>query len=146
MAPAERLDFRRELTACLTLVAPTGMSEDDRNEWFKVAWGTLQGIPADLLARAASVARKTCDHPAKVVPAIMREAEAEWMRRRGLRSEVLAALAKMQDAPVPEEERCTPEEAAEIIRRVGLKLSDDKPAPRTMPDWMRDNLARAESE
>jgi hypothetical protein len=37
--------------ACLTLVAPSGMTAEDRQAWVAVAKATLTGIPADLLAR-----------------------------------------------------------------------------------------------
>lgn len=126
---ATTADFGRELTASLTLVAPSGMTQADRNEWLKTAWDSLIGIPADLLASACFTARRTCDHPSKIVPTIMREVEAEWRRRRSMRSEVLAALGKMKvDEPLAPEDRCTPEQAAEIIAKLGnLKIQPDKP-------------------
>lgn len=80
--PATRDDFRRELTACLALVAPVGMSEDARTEWLKVAWGSLNGIPADLLTRGCAAARRSCDHPAKIVPAIIAEIDETWAWRK----------------------------------------------------------------
>lgn len=98
------------------------MSQDDRTEWLKVAWSTLSDVPADLLAMACRTARKTCDHPAKIVPAIIREVETSWARRRVNRAEVLAAIAKMKPPP-DDEPLCTPEEAAAIIKRVGLNMS-----------------------
>jgi len=84
LAPATPTEFRNELTSCLALVAPTGMAEDDRREWLRVAWGTLGHLPADLLARGCRKARETCDHPSKVVPAIMAETEEPMRVRRRL--------------------------------------------------------------
>lgn len=128
LRPASRDDFRRELTACLALVAPTGMAQDDRNEWLRVAWGTLENIPADLLKIGCGSARQKCDHPAKVVPAIMATISDLWEHRRANKSSVLAALRKLNEpAPEPEEPRCTPEEAKAIREALGIKLDPDKP-------------------
>jgi hypothetical protein len=57
------------------------MSEESRREWLSVAWAELRHLPADILSAGCSVARKTCDHPAKIVPAII-EATAQAMRWR----------------------------------------------------------------
>jgi hypothetical protein len=124
LAAATSDDFRRELTACLALVAPTGMTQDDRNEWLKVAWGTLAGIPADLLAMGASVARRWADHPSKIVTTILREVEPIWNQRKADRSRVLDAIAKMEPEP-DTEPRCTPEEAERIRKQCGIKYPDD---------------------
>lgn len=126
LIPADTDDFRRQLTACLVLVAPTGMTQEDRNEWLRAAWGTLENLPPDLLEAGCEVARETCDHPSKIVPTITRTVDAAWRKRRDDRSRVIAALAKMTDDK-PAEPRCTPEQAAEVIRRVGLKMPDLTP-------------------
>lgn len=48
------------------------MTEEARREWLAVAWATLKHLPADLLKIGAVKARETADHPAKIVPAIVR--------------------------------------------------------------------------
>src|SRR5438874_8822984 len=63
--------FRNELTACLTLVAPVGMTEEAKRDWLAVAWDTLRHIPPSILANGAAAARKVCDHPSKIVPTII---------------------------------------------------------------------------
>lgn len=93
MEPATREQFAVELTACLALVAPVGMTEESRREWLSVAWAELKHLPADILSAGCSEARKTCDHPAKIVPAII-EATSQAMRwRKGSASENLALPA-----------------------------------------------------
>jgi hypothetical protein len=82
LRPAAAEDFLRELSSCLALTAATGMSDQARTEWLITARATLTGIPADLLARGARVARSYCDHPSKIVPTIMREIETSWENRR----------------------------------------------------------------
>lgn len=76
--PASAETFRNELTACLALVAPVGMSEEARGEWLAVAWETLSDLPPDILAVGCKKARETCDHPSKIVPTIVAET-ADWM-------------------------------------------------------------------
>jgi hypothetical protein len=74
--------FRNELTACLALVAPAGMTEESRRDWLTVAWETLNHIPPNILQAGAAAARRLCDHPSKIVPTIIAEtAEAiRWQR------------------------------------------------------------------
>lgn len=71
-----------ELLACLTLVAPSGMSAEDRQAWVAVAKATLTGIPADLLQRGCKKARETCRFASEIVPTILSEVKGEWERRR----------------------------------------------------------------
>lgn len=73
--------FRNELTACLALTAPAGMTEEGRRDWLMVAWDSLKHLPPDLLAVGAKAARQKCDHPSKIVPTIIAET-AERMRWR----------------------------------------------------------------
>lgn len=104
------------------------MSEDDRREWLLAAWGTLQGIPADLLARGCQTARETCDHPSKLVPAILAEVKQAWAWRRENN-----AGSSVQSTYVPAESDfrpCSPEEAKEIMGQFRIPPLDAKPVPR----------------
>lgn len=58
------------LTPNLILCAPSGMSDNDRFEWYKAALATIGDMPSDLLGEACAAARRVCDHPAKIVPFI----------------------------------------------------------------------------
>lgn len=82
LTPATAAEFRNELTACLALVVPVGMSEEARRDWLRVAWGTLKFWPVDLLRIGCEEARKTCDHPAKIVPAIVEATQHSLEKRR----------------------------------------------------------------
>lgn len=73
-----------ELLSCLILVAPTGMMADERNAWLQIARRELSGMPEDLLKRGCAAARRTVDHPSKIIPAIMKESEADWRERQRL--------------------------------------------------------------
>jgi hypothetical protein len=108
--------FRNELTACLALVAPVGMTEESRREWLAVAWDTLRHIAPDDLARCARIARQTCDHPAKIVPAIIRAREELRPWEKYTRPE-----PETRPERLIEPSYVTPDEAAEILREVGLK-------------------------
>ncbi len=119
LSPASRTEFAATLLPSLALVSPTGMTEGDRKEWLKAAWIALDGIPLDLLKRGCTAARLS-DHPAKLVPAILTEVTPAWNLRRANRSDILAAMAKMEP-PADAEPRCTPEEADRIRREAGIK-------------------------
>jgi hypothetical protein len=112
-----RTTFRNELTACLALTAPVGMTEEARRDWLAVAWDTLKDIPPDILVIGTRKAREKCDHPSKIVPFIVAET-ADWMRRHNERSRADTETLRLQG---PKPNYCTPEEAASILRELGLK-------------------------
>jgi hypothetical protein len=109
-----RLTFRNELTACLTLTAPVGMTEEARRDWLAVAWNTLKHLPPDVLTAGCQAARLSCDHPSKIVPAIIAatKQQMEWRRNSSVPT----------DAPrLAAPEICSPEAAKEILSEFGLK-------------------------
>jgi uncharacterized protein YdaU (DUF1376 family) len=115
LAPATSDHFRNELTACLTLVAPVGMTEEARRDWLAVAWATLSHLPADILSLGCKAAREQCDHPSKIVPTII----AETKEMLGWRKDA-ARNERITDA-LPKPQVVTAAEAAEILREFGLK-------------------------
>lgn len=112
-------EFAAELTACLALVVPVGMTEEGRREWLSVAWKTLGHLPPDLLSRGAEVARKKCDHPSKIVPTIIAETEESMQWRLSHRP---GPTTPMIEGPPPKRrnlldlrgERMTQEETDEL--------------------------------
>ena len=82
--PLDRGAAINELGRCLTLCAPSGMSSDERAVWLTAAWAEVSDMPASAFLDACAVARRTVEHPAKLVPTIIREGR-EWgdlLRRR----------------------------------------------------------------
>jgi hypothetical protein len=53
------------------------MSIDDKDTWYDAAYMALAHLPADVLKAAATRAMQIADHPSKIVPAIIREAEQQ---------------------------------------------------------------------
>lgn len=89
------------LAPCLTIAAPSGMSLDDRTEWFMAAAGFLSSVPAGLLKEAAQAA--VCDHPSKIVPAVLayaRDNRETWEWRNKPASNV-PRLAVVRSDPIP---------------------------------------------
>lgn len=60
-----------ELLACLTLVAPTNFSDEDRAAWIGIARQTLAGMDSDAFLGGCQRARETCTFLSQVVPAIL---------------------------------------------------------------------------
>ena len=114
--------FRNELTACLALVAPVGMTEESRREWLSVAWDTLKHLPPDVLAIGAKKARQKCDHPSKLVPTIIAETEHLVKWRRDADAYV--------EPPLIEVEYVKPEEIEQIKREVAEEMAARKVASR----------------
>lgn len=65
------------------------MSSDERGTWLAAAWAEVQDIPAAAFLDACAEARKIVEHPARLVPAIVRASEpyASQLRRRLVREE-----------------------------------------------------------
>ena len=105
-----------ELLACLTLVAPTGMSREDRAAWVAVARETLSGIPADLLKIGCAKARRTCKFASEIVPTILGEVEGAWRWRRKRLEEERQAEANRNAPRLPEPEIVSLEETKRILR------------------------------
>jgi hypothetical protein len=118
--PASADNFRNELTACLTLVAPVGMTEEAKRDWLAVAWATLQHLPADVLSFGCKAAREKCDHPSKIVPTIIAETKEMLSWRHD--------SCRVQDTPrLPKPDYVTPSQASEILKEFGLKPGHDQP-------------------
>lgn len=114
-----------ELSACLLLVAPTGMREAERKSWLAVARKTLSGMPADLLQQGCAAARRQADHPSKIVPCIFREVGYRWEDRkrwaaRREQEEREAAIAKL---PKPERPPIPKDETRQLIREACAHMS-----------------------
>jgi hypothetical protein len=82
LKPASASAGTAELLACLTLVAPSGMTAEDRNAWVQVARATLKGIPGDLLSFGCKKARESCRFASEIVPTIMETVGASWEQRK----------------------------------------------------------------
>lgn len=138
LAPATLGDAKRELTPTLALVVPTGMGESDRAVWLASALLPLSGIPADLLAIGCAEARRTVDHPAKIVPAILAAIGKAWDRRKTDLRDALK-IDRIARLPAPDEPQiATPEEAAEALGRLSTFTAAPrkaKPLP-TVSDYM----------
>jgi hypothetical protein len=60
-----------ELLACLTLVAPSNLSAEDRAAWIAVARQTLGRPEAQRFRDACQRARQVCRFPSEIVPTIL---------------------------------------------------------------------------
>jgi len=112
-----------ELTSCLALTAPSGMTATERANWLKVARHTLKGMPQDLLQAGCQHARETADHPAKVVPAIVRYAGPLWQERMNrLREERSLAAPRLEP---PDRPAIPHEETQRIIAEVAAEMQGE---------------------
>lgn len=133
LEPASPPEMAAELARCLTLCAPSGMTQDDRAEWIAMAILETRDMPADLFRDACAQARRTCDHPAKIIPAICRYEPENWptaARRRALSD----TLAEIQNAQAPRltatatEQEIGEDEREEVKRMMAGLVADMKRA------------------
>lgn len=108
-----------QLGACLALVGPSGMSDDNRAEWLKVAQHTLADLPADLIERGCEVARRKCRFPSEVVPAIIEEVQTAMSLRRYRYEKAIGPQSFVKPEPAPDPEYVDPAEVAALIKSIG---------------------------
>ncbi|MCB4860773.1 MULTISPECIES: hypothetical protein [unclassified Sphingobium] len=90
------------LSRCLTLTAPTGMSQEDRDEWLMVAAPELADLPSMLFDDACAHARRTADHPAKIIPSILKyEPSSYWLGPAHARQRLSDARARLANLNAP---------------------------------------------
>lgn len=107
-----------ELSACLMLVVPSGMTKDERGQWLQAARIALTGIPADLLKDGCAAARLKCRFPSEIVPAIYAAIGDRWeKRKRDARPVEVFEPAGLLEKP----DYVTPAEAAAILAEFNLK-------------------------
>lgn len=126
-AAMDREEAMEELGRCLTLCAPSGMSEDERTLWLAAAWAEVAGIPETAFLDATAKARKTVDHPAKLVPTIIRESQeyADLLRQRLRREEAQWAnrsAPRLEGQKTPEPWEQDREEVAGMMASLTRKL------------------------
>lgn len=95
-------EFRDALKPALDLVSPVGMDRQARGDWIKAAAIMLAGVPHDLLVRGCRVAMASCDHPSKIVPAILKAVQSEWDERRRDLGQIQRLAEKAQQEPMIE--------------------------------------------
>lgn len=88
-----------------------------------MAWATLKGVPGDLLERGCAAARRSADHPSKVVPAIFAEIDAAWRARKADGTSQVVKPIEPAGQIEPPTEVIPPHEIRAMtatIRRMGL--------------------------
>lgn len=130
IAPALGRDFTRLVTSSLVLVAGVGMTREDSRAWQAAAAEALSGIPADLLEIGCAAAKRTCDHPSKIVPTILATVGHRWDARRADLTK-LRRIAAAAENVAEGVEVCSPEQAREILTEHGMRSRSE--APTTEP-------------
>lgn len=98
------------------------MSNDERKIWLMAAWAVVRDIPAEPFRSACARAQRIVEHPAKLVPTIIRESQelADIYRRRLAREEAAWANRNAPRLASPGKSARRPDETAEV----GSMMSD----------------------
>lgn len=104
-----------QLLACLTLVAPGGMTGEERAGWVMIARETLSGLPIDLMKRGCEAARVTCRFASEIVPCIHAHVGKEWERRKNVWADDSRARDLRNAPKLAPPEHVTADEAKQII-------------------------------
>jgi len=119
----------------------------DATAWLHETGRLLSDIPQDILSPAIDEAVMKSERgfmPTVGEIRAIADKELSVRKTRLMRLRMVNDYQRAKPAVVPVEERCTPEEAAAIIAKVGLKIDPDKPdtshrGPPIAPDaaWYR---------
>lgn len=133
LAPRSLDEIMGALSRCLTLTAPTGMTAEDRTEWLTIAAPELADLPSMLFDDACAHARRTCDHPAKIIPAILKFEPAHyWLapaHARRLLSDAKAKLANIDAPRLERSEAMETNERREVAASMGELLKELRAGP-----------------
>ena len=117
--PDNRRAFAAAIGPCLALTAPSGMGEAERRAWLQAAFAALNHLPLDLIEKGAAEARRTADHPSKIVPAIIAATEREVAWRR--RNQHPRSPGDLHSTlPAPGQEIATPDEVEAICKQFAV--------------------------
>jgi hypothetical protein len=105
-----RMRFAGILAPLLSLVAPTGMSQDERKAWTAAAFAALSDVPHDLLRVGVSRATTSVDHPSKIIPAIRKIVDPLIAGRRS--ADAMPAVQQHEEPPKRIESPITASEIA----------------------------------
>jgi hypothetical protein len=109
-----------QLSACLALVRPVGMTEGETEDWLAVAAEAIEHIPPHILEWGAKAARQKCTHHSQVVPTIITETRdaVAWHNRpkAGPHLQLVARTPERPAAPLPDPDTIMPG-----LRRMGLQ-------------------------
>lgn len=101
------------------------MTVEDRSEWLAVAVDSVANWPREVLIAACQHARRTCQHPAQIVPTISTFAEqADQDLRRDI---TRSTMPRLRLAPLPPPQSVGPLTQEQVdamqpfIRRLGLQ-------------------------
>lgn len=111
-----------QLSACLALVRPVGMTENETMDWLAVAADCLSDLPDDILETGCRIARRKCTHHSQIVPTVIGETE-ELMRWRKMSANTPLRLVPAISAPAieqPAEPLPDPDTLMPSLRRMGL--------------------------
>lgn len=120
------------LSRCLTLTAPSGMTAEDRTEWLTIGAQELVDVPSVYFEDACSEARRTCDHPSKIVPAILGFKPPMWLSRSFLSRHLHEARLKLENLGAPRLEQKAEvqiDERREVAASMGELLKELRAGP-----------------
>lgn len=123
LSPVDPEDLMDIVAPALALVGGVGMNADGRAEWMMAAGSALRHLPEDLLRRGVKAAQRFADHPSKIVPAIIAEAQPEYDRRVTHRQTTAEHNALFAALPAPGKARPTKAEVDQIMSEYGIPSS-----------------------
>lgn len=130
LAPRSLEEIMAALSRCLTLTAPTGMTAEDRTEWLTIAAPELADLPSMIFDDACAHARRTCDHPAKIIPAILKFEPPHYASATFAQKRLADAKARLANIDAPRlQQQDNPEERQQLAASMGELLKELRAGP-----------------
>lgn len=128
-----------QLSACLALVRPVGMTEGETMDWLAIAAETVAHIPPQIIETGARAARGKCTHHSQIVPTIITETRDALAFHNRPKVAPLLRLVPPEhftpDEPLPD-----PETLMESLKRIGLLKGWIVEGPGGL-EWAKDTAA-----
>ncbi|HET7154974.1 MAG TPA: hypothetical protein VFI87_06365 [Hyphomicrobiaceae bacterium] len=97
------------------------MNQDDRIEWLTIAAHEMTDMPTAYFDEACAEARRTCDHPSKIVPAILGYKPSMYISKDFLHRKLREAQFKLENIGAKRLERKEVDEAEKHDVGAGMK-------------------------
>jgi hypothetical protein len=133
------IEMAAMLSASLALVKPAGMTSKEAEDWLDAAFDALAHLPLHIFRDGIRAARLTCDHPSKIVPAVIEATkDALSWHNRPKTPPVLRLVAPEKlgvGEPLPD-----PETLMAGLKRIGLQQGWLVEGPNGL-EWAKETAA-----
>lgn len=127
------------LSASLVLVKPASMTPKEAKDWIMVAYDSLCHLPLPIFEQGVRSARLICDHPSKIVPAVVAQTRDALAWHNSRKNGPLLRLVP-PTRPAISDDLPHPDTLMPSLKRMGLQLGWIVEGPHGL-EWSKETAA-----